>query len=92
MWPVLELLINFFSDVKYEEQHITKFNYLNIEKKIKNIGINDLVLKEKTTTHFLTPFLATFSYDLAVRTATSIPSSVWKNPLGNIILSRWSKK
>jgi 2-polyprenyl-3-methyl-5-hydroxy-6-metoxy-1,4-benzoquinol methylase len=92
MWPILEITLNLMSDVKYEEQHITKFNYKNLENKFKQIGLAELSLEQKTTTHFLTPFIASFSYDFAIQSATKIPSAAWKNPFGNIILSRWKKK
>jgi 2-polyprenyl-3-methyl-5-hydroxy-6-metoxy-1,4-benzoquinol methylase len=91
-WPLLEFLINHFSDIQYEEQHLTKFNYFMLEPKVKNlVGNLALNCEAKTTTHFLSPFVAAISYKMATQMATKIPSAYWSNPFGNIILSRWSK-
>lgn len=91
-WPLLELLLNHFSDIQYEEQHLTKFNYFTLESKIKKlVGDLPLICEAKTTTHFLSPFIATVSYLKATQMATKISSAHWKNPFGNIVLSRWSK-
>jgi 2-polyprenyl-3-methyl-5-hydroxy-6-metoxy-1,4-benzoquinol methylase len=92
LWPVLELLLNHFSDIQYEEQHLTKFSYYKLESNMKQfIGQLSLTCEAKTTTHFLSPFIAPISYNYATKMATKIPSTHWKNPFGNIILSRWSK-
>jgi 2-polyprenyl-3-methyl-5-hydroxy-6-metoxy-1,4-benzoquinol methylase len=92
IWPVLEFLINNFAGVSYDEQHITKFSFYGMEKKMEGI-LREIPLKleKKTTTHFLTPFIAPFSYELALKTSKIIPSSIWKNPFGSIILSSWVK-
>ena len=37
LWPALEIALNVISDVKYEEQHITKFTTFNIVKKLSRI-------------------------------------------------------
>jgi 2-polyprenyl-3-methyl-5-hydroxy-6-metoxy-1,4-benzoquinol methylase len=90
-WPILELLLNRFSDISYEEQHLTKFTFFNFESKLKRIvpRIN-LSCQAKTTSHFLSPLLAGLSYKTSLNLATIIPAPLWKNPLGNIIISRWS--
>lgn len=91
-WPVLEILLNHFSDVRYEEQHLTKFNYINFESKLHKLTRElKMECQAKTTSHFLSPFLAGISYKFAEYSATKIKASDWKNPFGNIILSRWSK-
>jgi 2-polyprenyl-3-methyl-5-hydroxy-6-metoxy-1,4-benzoquinol methylase len=92
LWPLIEFLINHFSEVKYEEQHITKFSFFRFESQIQEL-LQGLPLKfdKKTTTHFVTPYLAPLSYDLAVMSAQAIPSYAWKNPFGSIILSSWKK-
>jgi 2-polyprenyl-3-methyl-5-hydroxy-6-metoxy-1,4-benzoquinol methylase len=91
-WPILEFLLNHFSDIQYEEQHLTKFNYFMLESKMRELIPNfPLSCEAKTTTHFLSPFVAAFSYKTAVQMATKVPSAYWKNPFGNIILSRWSR-
>lgn len=89
-WPLIEIIVNRLSEVSYEEQHVTKFTYFNIEKKLASI-YPDLRLyfdavDFKTTTHFLTPFLAALSFDGARRLSRVIPHERWKHPFGNLIL------
>jgi 2-polyprenyl-3-methyl-5-hydroxy-6-metoxy-1,4-benzoquinol methylase len=92
LWPLIEYIINHFSEVKYEEQHVTKFKYFTIESQMSKL-LNEFPLKleKKTTTHFLTPFLAPASYELSTNIARAVPSSSWKNPFGSIILSSWKR-
>jgi 2-polyprenyl-3-methyl-5-hydroxy-6-metoxy-1,4-benzoquinol methylase len=92
LWPLLEIVLDKWSTVQYEEQHITKFNYFNLESRLQSVlGHQQLLCEARTTTHFLSPFVAAFSFDLAEKTAQAIQGSKWKNPLGCIILSRWKK-
>lgn len=92
-WPVIEILLNLVSDVKYEEQHITKFTFSNIDEKIKRIFPDlPLQLDQKTTTHFFTPYIALLNYKLALDVSQQIPSSQWNNQFGNLILTSWKKK
>ena len=94
-WPAVEFLINLFSEVNYEEQHITHFSFFNIQKKLKRIipgfdGFFDLDVR--TTTHFISPFLAAFSFDFAQRLSQSIDHFRWRFPFGNLILISFRKK
>lgn len=89
LWPALEFLVNRLSSVQYEEQHLTKFNVLNLEPRMNELSEGRLQLLQMTTTHFLTPYLAALNYDLAVKVSGAVPSSKWKNPFGNLILSVW---
>lgn len=92
VWPILEWMIGRMSDVQYEEQHLTRFHFYNFEKKVKSIaGVLPLKCEKKTTTHFITPYVATVSYPLAVRMSQAISSAHWNNPLGSLILSSWSR-
>ncbi len=91
LWPVLEALVNRLSDVRYEEQHLTRFTVWNLKSKMRDLSEGRLVLEQLTTTHFLTPYVAALHYPTAVRMATAIPSSSWKNPFGNLILSSWRR-
>ena len=89
-WPVLEFALNLISDVKYEEQHLTKFRYFDFPKHLQMIlGDVPLVCEKLTTTHFLSPFVAPINYSFATKVSDAIPSSHWKNPFGCIILSSW---
>ncbi len=92
LWPFLEFILNLISDIKYEEQHITKFNFFNMEKLFTELTSSNLYLQEKTSTHFLTPYLAMFGYNMSEKLATQIPSAHWKNPFGSIILTSWRKR
>ena len=40
LWPILEFILNKVSKVSYEDQHISKFNFLNINKIINNDKFN----------------------------------------------------
>jgi 2-polyprenyl-3-methyl-5-hydroxy-6-metoxy-1,4-benzoquinol methylase len=88
-WPLLEMILNRVSEVSYEEQHITKFNYFTAVAKLRRIYPEldrDFEVEFKTTTHFLSPFLAGFSYEGSRRLSRLIPHNRWKLPLGNLLL------
>ena len=88
-WPILEKLINYFSEINYEDQHITKFNYFTVIWKLRKIYPEfdkHFTLEIKTTTHFLSPFLAWISPSLSHRISKIIPHRRWKLPFGNLIL------
>jgi len=61
-WPLIEFIINKFSKVSYEDQHITKFNIYNI----KNLAFrSDMKIEEIGTFNYFSPFLAIFSKKLS---------------------------
>ena len=89
-WPLIEVVLNKVSDISYDEQHITKFTYFDMEKKLASI-YPDLwlyfnTLDFKTTTHFVTPFLAALSYDVARGLSRVVPHQKWRHPFGNLVL------
>jgi 2-polyprenyl-3-methyl-5-hydroxy-6-metoxy-1,4-benzoquinol methylase len=89
-WPLIEVVLNKVSEVSYEEQHITKFTYFNMEQKLAAI-YPDLwlyfnTLDFKTTTHFMTPFMAAVSYDVARGLSRVVPHQKWRHPFGNLVL------
>lgn len=89
-WPAIELVLNRVSEVSYEEQHITKFTYFNMESKLARL-YPDLYLyfnkvDFKTTTHFVTPFLAGLSFDVARGLSRVVPHQKWTHPFGNLVL------
>lgn len=94
-WPLLEFILNKVSDVTYEEQHITKFTYGNVEKKLRNID-DDFSKKFNiefvTTSHFFTPYLAQISFTLAERISKFAAHHRWRFPLGNLLMICFSKK
>ena len=44
LWPFIEYMINHFSEVKYEEQHVTKFKYFTLESQMSKL-VNEFPLK-----------------------------------------------
>lgn len=93
-WPLVEWILNKFSDVKYEEQHLTKFNYFTAISRLANItGSLGLVTNEcKTTSHFITPFIAGLSESLSQQMAAAVPHRRWAFPFGNLLLLVFRKK
>ncbi len=94
-WPVLELILNRVSDVSYEEQHLTKFNYFSAISKLKKIYPKlgeHFSLNFKTTTHFISPFLAGISFPFAMWIARNISHKVWHAPFGNLLLLSFTLK
>jgi 2-polyprenyl-3-methyl-5-hydroxy-6-metoxy-1,4-benzoquinol methylase len=88
-WPLIELVLNRVSDVSYQEQHVTKLTYFGIEHTLARIYprlADEFVLETKTTTHFLTPFLAELSFRGARALSRAVPHSRWHLPLGNLVL------
>jgi 2-polyprenyl-3-methyl-5-hydroxy-6-metoxy-1,4-benzoquinol methylase len=90
-WPVLELLLNRLSDVDYSEQHITKFNFFSLQKKLAAIVPELPALfsfELTTTTHWVSPFLAVFGVETATRVGSAVPHARWWMPFGNLVLFR----
>lgn len=94
MWPMLEYVLNKVSDVNYEEQHITRFRYGNIEKRLR--GMNENFSKKfktefVTSSHFFTPYVAQVSFKLADKMSKFSPHQKWHFPLGNLLMICFSK-
>jgi 2-polyprenyl-3-methyl-5-hydroxy-6-metoxy-1,4-benzoquinol methylase len=88
-WPFLEVVLNRFSDVTYEEQHITRFDYFRIERQLRELYPDferEFSVELKTTTHLLTPFLAGVSFRAARRLSRLVPHQKWRFPFGNLVL------
>lgn len=88
-WPLLEALLERFSDVKYEEQHVTKFSYFDVERKIAELYppfATEFHLELKTTSHLLTPFAAGLSFRAAHALSRLVPHRYWRFPFGNLVL------
>ena len=70
-------------------QHITKFTYFDIERKLAKLYppfASEFRVELKTTSHFVTPFLAAVSFRLARFLSRAIPHRHWRFPLGNLVL------
>jgi 2-polyprenyl-3-methyl-5-hydroxy-6-metoxy-1,4-benzoquinol methylase len=94
-WPILELILNRFGDVNYEEQHVTRFNWFNVHKKLAEIYPpmpEQFAVELKTTTHFITPFLAALSFDYSQALSRLVPHGRWRLPFGNLILTVLTRK
>lgn len=88
-WPLLEILLNRLSTVKYSEQHLTRFTWFNIEKKLAVLYPpfhDQLKVEFKTTTHLITPFLAAVSFSFARAVSRLVPHRRWRQPFGNLVL------
>lgn len=94
-WPILEAILNKVSEVNYEEQHITKFTYGNIEKRLRAIDQSfseNFTTEFVTTSHSASPYIAQFSFKLADKLSKFSPHNKWKFPFGNLIMICFSKK
>lgn len=88
-WPVVEWLVNRVSEVSYEEQHITKFNYFTLKSKLGAIAprvMERFAIDFVTSTHFVSPFAAALSLDWSMRLSRVVPHRSWHNPFGNLLL------
>jgi 2-polyprenyl-3-methyl-5-hydroxy-6-metoxy-1,4-benzoquinol methylase len=88
-WPLLEVLLNRLSEVSYQEQHITRFTWFNIERRLAALYppfSRQLEVELKTTTHLITPFLAGLSFPAAHALSRAIPHRAWHLPFGNLVL------
>ena len=63
LWPILEMLVNKFSKVSYEEQHITKLNKTKLDKFISKKKFK--IIRVGSFMH-IAPFIAFFSYKLSI--------------------------
>lgn len=95
IWPLLEFILNKVSDVNYEEQHITRFRYGNIEKRLRSIDeefSQNFKTEFVTSSHFFTPYVAQISFSLADKMSKFSPHHKWHFPLGNLLMICFSKK
>jgi 2-polyprenyl-3-methyl-5-hydroxy-6-metoxy-1,4-benzoquinol methylase len=94
-WPLIERVLGARSDVTYEEQHITRFTYFNLERRLGEIYPamwSDFDMTLKTTTHAITPFLGGLSYELGRGLSRVLPHSKWGVPLGSLILAKLTRR
>ena len=94
-WPLLEIAINKMSEFSYEDQHITKFNYFNVLAKLKRLHpafTDKFDLEFKTTTHFVAPFLARISLNLADQVSRWRNHRAWRHPFGNLLLLSFKRR
>jgi SAM-dependent methyltransferase len=89
LWPVIEFFVNVLSKVKYSDQHITRLNYFSVLNRLREIYpdlLEEYRVEFKTTTHFIAPFLAVFSYRFGHRLARALKHESWNFPFGNLVL------
>ena len=63
LWPLLEVILNTVSEVKYEDQHINKFNFYKLKKVINKKRFR---VKQLNSFMVLSPFLAFFSFKFSI--------------------------
>jgi SAM-dependent methyltransferase len=88
-WPVIERILNRLSDVKYEEQHITRLDWFGIARQLRRLYPafeRDFRIELKTTSHLLSPFLAGLSFPLAHGLSRLVPHRHWRFPFGSLVL------
>jgi SAM-dependent methyltransferase len=93
-WPLLERIVNCVSEVRYEEQHLTRFRFGDFERRVRSIapGLDGaLTLDLRATSHFLSPFLGLISERLAMGVSRVRRPERWSFPLGNLILARFRR-
>lgn len=94
MWPLLEVILNKVSDVNYEEQHITRFRYANIEKRLRAMDeefSKSFSTEFVTSSHFFTPYVAQLSFSMADKMSKFSPHQKWRFPLGNLLMICFTK-
>jgi 2-polyprenyl-3-methyl-5-hydroxy-6-metoxy-1,4-benzoquinol methylase len=94
-WPLIERLLNRYSDVTYDEQHITRFTYFDCEAKLRSLSRavrDDFELELKTTTHLLSPFLAVLGVDVASAVSGAVEHRSWRVPFGNLLMLSFVRK
>lgn len=94
LWPLIEIMINHWSDVSYEEQHITKFNFFTVMPALRRIYPEldrYFTVDFVTTTHFIAPFLALASPGISDRVSSAIDHRRWRFPFGNMILMSFTR-
>ena len=94
-WPILEQILNRISDISYAEQHATRFTFFNARRKLEQLApqlASDYEMTLKTTTHFISPFLAVFGVDFAGRVSRAVSHQAWKFPFGNLLLLAFDKR
>jgi len=87
-WPLIEIAINSFSEVSYEEQHITKFSFFNFLSKIRKIVPSfdqKFLVESRITGLFITPFLAYLSPKLSEMAFERFGNWGKHFPFGNLL-------
>jgi ubiquinone/menaquinone biosynthesis C-methylase UbiE len=64
LWPFVEVMVNRFSKVTYEEQHITKFRRMTLDTLLRENGFSTVRV---TSFMGFSPFLAGINWTLADR-------------------------
>jgi ubiquinone/menaquinone biosynthesis C-methylase UbiE len=86
-WPILELILNNFAEVSYEDQHINKYNIFKIKKIIDKKKFR---IKSLKTFMLISPFFAFFSFRLSLN-MTVIDNFLTKIFPGNLLFLKLKK-
>ena len=91
-WPVLEYLVGRFSEVSYEEQHVTRFTRYNVKRRIAELMGEWFTVELVTTSHFLAPFLAAFSGSVSDQVSEALTPRHWAWPFGVLLILRLRRR
>ena len=86
-WPILELVLNNFTKVSYEDQHINKYNIFKIKKIVKR---NKFKVESLKTFMLIAPFVAFFSFSLSLKMSL-IDNLLAKILPGNLLFLKLKK-
>ena len=86
-WPILELILNNFAKVSYEDQHINKYNIFKIKKIIDKKRFR---VKSLKTFMLISPFFAFISFKLSLN-MTIIDNFLIKIFPGNLLFLKLKK-
>jgi len=86
-WPILELILNNFAKVSYEDQHINKYNIFKIKKIIDKKRFR---VKSLKTFMLISPFFAFISFKLSLN-MTIIDNFLTKIFPGNLLFLKLKK-
>jgi len=93
-WPIIEKIIGKFLKPSYEEQHITKFNFLNFFTRLRKIYPDfdkNFRVEFKTTSHLLLFALAGISNKMARSLSQAVVANKWKVPFGALLVVKIKK-
>jgi 2-polyprenyl-3-methyl-5-hydroxy-6-metoxy-1,4-benzoquinol methylase len=86
-WPILELILNNFAKVSYEDQHINKYNIFKIKRIIDKKRFR---VKSLKTFMLISPFFAFISFKLSLN-MTIIDNFLTKIFPGNLLFLKLKK-
>lgn len=93
-WPIIEKIIGKFLKPSYEEQHITKFNFINLFSRLRKIYPDfdkNFIVEFKTSSHLALFALAGISNKMAKLLSKAVVANKWKVPFGALLVVKIKK-